>query len=242
MRAIQTAPPLAEQVYQAVLEEICDGVLTPGAHLVQEQLAERFGVSRQPVQQAMALLKADRLVEEVGRRGLQVAALDVAVMRHHYEIRGALDGLAARTAALRARTDAALAQDIAQRGRVVLAEGARLAKQAGVHARIRQDEAFHRLVYEASGNPLLAATAEPHWRFLRRAMGEVVRHAEPATDIWRQHGEILDAIVAGDPPRAESLAVHHIRLAADRLTEELGLGRGLRAAAAPRGTGGETRP
>lgn len=63
---IRTAPGLAEQVYRAVLDEICDGALAPGASLVQEQLAERFGVSRQPIQQAMALLKADGLVEEAG--------------------------------------------------------------------------------------------------------------------------------------------------------------------------------
>ena len=64
--AIRTAPALGEQVYQAIVDEICDGTLEAGAHLVQEQLAARFGVSRQPVQQAMALLKADGLVEEAG--------------------------------------------------------------------------------------------------------------------------------------------------------------------------------
>ncbi|NIR59688.1 MAG: GntR family transcriptional regulator, partial [Gammaproteobacteria bacterium] len=77
---------LAEQVYQAILDEICDGTLSPGAHLVQEQLAERLGVSRQPIQQAIALLKADGLVEEAGKRGVRVTPLDATAMRHHYEI------------------------------------------------------------------------------------------------------------------------------------------------------------
>ncbi len=53
---LQTAPSLTEQVYDAIVDEISDGRLAPGMHLVQEQLARRLGVSRQPVQQAMARL------------------------------------------------------------------------------------------------------------------------------------------------------------------------------------------
>ena len=98
MSLIQTAPALADQVYEAIFDEICSGRLTPGTHLKQEQLAGQFGVSRQPVQQAMALLKADGLIEEVGKRGLRVSHLDIDTMHHHYEVRALLDGLAARNA------------------------------------------------------------------------------------------------------------------------------------------------
>ena len=93
---IRTIPGLAQEVYHAVLDDICDVVLPPGAHLEQEQFAERLDVSRQRIGQAMALLKADGLVEVAGRHGLRVAALDLALMRHDYDIRAALDGLAAR--------------------------------------------------------------------------------------------------------------------------------------------------
>lgn len=232
MTVIQTAPGLAEQVYQAVLDEICDGVLPPGAPLVQEQLAERFGVSRQPIQQAMALLKADGLVEEVGKRGMRVAQLDLALMRHHYDIRSALDGLAARLAAQRARENPAAARDIARRGEAVLAKGRRAVEDKVTLDQIRNDEAFHKLIYEASGNPLLARTAELHWRFLRRAMSEVLRHAQPPTTIWRQHAAILEAVTAGDAELAESRAFEHIELAADALTAALGAGGGPRPGAA----------
>jgi DNA-binding GntR family transcriptional regulator len=221
---IQTAPGLAEQVYQAVLDEICDGVLPPGAPLVQEQLAERFGVSRQPVQQAMALLKADGLVEEVGKRGMRVAPLDLALMRHHYEIRAALDGLAARLAAQRARENAAAAGDIARRGEAILAKGRQAVEDKITLEQIRNDEAFHNLLYEASGNPLLARTAELHWRFLRRVMSDVLRHAQPPTTVWHQHASILEAVTAGDAPLAEARASEHIERAADALTSALGEG------------------
>lgn len=222
MTVIQTAPGLAEQVYQAVLDEICDGVLPPGAPLVQEQLAERFGVSRQPIQQAMALLKADGLVEEVGKRGLRVAQLDLALMRHHYDIRAALDGLAARLAAQRARETPAAAGAIARRGEAILAKGRRAVEDKVTLEQIRNDEAFHNLIYEVSGNPLLARTAELHWRFLRRAMSDVLRHAAPPKTIWQQHAAILEAVVAGDAALAEARASEHIELAANALTAALG--------------------
>jgi DNA-binding GntR family transcriptional regulator len=218
---IQTVPGLAEQVYQAVLDEICDGRLPAGAHLVQEQLAERYGVSRQPVQQAMALLKADGLVEEVGKRGLRVTALDLARMRHHYEIRAALDGLAARTAAQRAMDDPAVAQEAKARGVKILEKGRHAVAQGATREQIRYDEDFHNLVYELSGNPLLPRTAESHWRFLRRVMGDVLRHAAPPPTIWQQHAAILEAIAAGDPALAEARATDHIRGAADLLAKAM---------------------
>jgi DNA-binding GntR family transcriptional regulator len=222
MGLIQTAPSLAEQVYQAVLDEICDGELPPGAHLVQEQLAERFGVSRQPIQQAMALLRADGLVEDVGKRGLRVAELDLTLMRHHYDIRRALDSLAARLAATRVKADPSFASDLTARGARIIAQGRKAIGDEATAEQIRADEAFHNLVYEASGNPLLSRTAEVHWRFLRRAMSEVLRHAAPPSAIWDQHEAILAAIAAGDEDRAEARASKHIEGAADALDKALG--------------------
>ena len=81
MKIIQPQPSLTEQVYDAIADEISDGALPAGAHLVQEQLAARLGVSRQPIQQAMALLKADGMVEEIGRRDLEATQRHAAQMR-----------------------------------------------------------------------------------------------------------------------------------------------------------------
>ena len=93
MKILKFQPSLTDQVYDAIVDQICEGALPAGSHLVQEQLAERLGVSRQPVQQAMALLKADGMVEEVGRRGLWVTPLDADLMRHHYDIRPAFSAI-----------------------------------------------------------------------------------------------------------------------------------------------------
>lgn len=221
MKLLPTQPGLTQQVYDAIVDEICSGALRPGSHLVQEQLAAQFGVSRQPIQQAMALLKADGMVEEIGRRGLQVTPLDLALMRHHYDIRAALDGLAARAAAERAQVSPGAATDVRREGHAIVRRGEAAVKAGDVAEQIRADAAFHGLIYAASGNPLLARTAEPHWRFLRRAMGEVLRHGQPPAEIWRQHAAILGAVVDGDPARAERQAVSHDLLAADALCAAL---------------------
>lgn len=221
MKPIQSTPNRTELVYRAILGEICSGALPAETHLKQEELALRLGVSRQPVQQAMALLKADGVVEEIGTRGLRVAPLDVAAMRHHYDIRAALDGLASRRAAERVASGRAIGRDWEKRSRTLLADG-----QAAVDARdtprqIELDVALHELIYEASGNPLLADTAERNWRFLRRVMGEVLRRGESPRAIWEQHAAIVAAILAGDSDAAESLAIEHDLLAAETLAAAL---------------------
>lgn len=211
---------LADQIYDAIVDEICDGRLAPGTHLVQEGLAERFGTSRQPIQQAMGRLKADAMVEEAGRRGLFVMPIDPGRMRDHYGVRAALDGWAARAAAGRIACDRRLGPSLEQRGRSILEAGRVAVEADDVAGQVRQDAAFHALVYEASDNPLVAVAAEPHWRYLRRAMGDVLRRAECPDEIWRQHEAILNALCRGDAA-AERLAVDHAESAAARLTAVL---------------------
>lgn len=218
MGVIRSVPGLAEQVYQLVVDEICDGVLPPGAPLVQERLAERFGVSRQPIQQATALLKADGLIEEAGKRGMRVASLDLDMMRHHYQLRGALDALAARLAAERvAMSPDKSVADIAKRGRDIIARGLKALRSGSVPSQIREETAFHFFIYEISGNPLMAKSAEPHWRYLRRAMGDRLRETPQPETIWEQHDGILTAILAGDADLADARANEHVAQATDML-------------------------
>ena len=98
---LQAAPDLVDQVYRALLDAISDGSLAPGARLTQEDIAEQLAVSRQPVLQALRLLKKDGLVHDAPGRGVLVAPLDAGWIAQVYEVRGALDALAARLAAER---------------------------------------------------------------------------------------------------------------------------------------------
>lgn len=221
MKALSVSPSLTEQVYRTIADEILGGRLQPGEHLVQEQLAADLGVSRQPIQQAMALLKADGMVEEVGKRGLRVASLDLGRMRCHYDIRCLLDGYAARGAAEAVKTGLVDMDMLKRQLDEIFAGGADAIASESVKDQIRHDEAFHKLIYDLSGNTVLRATIEPHWRYMRRVMAEVLMHAEPATMVWDQHRVIADAILAGDADTAGSAAEDHVRTATRRLTQAL---------------------
>ncbi|MBI1395696.1 MAG: FCD domain-containing protein [Betaproteobacteria bacterium] len=208
---IQAVPDLTEQVHQRLLDAICDGELAPRARLTQEELAELLNVSRQPVLQALRLLKRDGFVIDAGRRGLMVAPLDAALIGHVYEIRSVLDGLAAREAAQRR----AVVPD------AVIAEGRVAAAGHRLGAIIDADMKFHNLLYEASGNPLVAETANHHWRHIRRAMGAVLQQAGLRAAVWDEHEAILGAVRAGDAARAERLARAHGENAGRDLAAEL---------------------
>ena len=96
---LQSAPDLVERVYGALLDAIVEGSLAPGSRLTQEEIAAQLDVSRQPVLQALRLLKKDGFVLDAPGRGVVVAPLDAGSIAQLYEVRAALDALAARLAA-----------------------------------------------------------------------------------------------------------------------------------------------
>jgi DNA-binding GntR family transcriptional regulator len=208
---IAFAPDLTEQVYQRLLHAICDGELAPGARLTQEELAAALGVSRQPVLQALRLLKNDGFVSDAGRRGLRVAALEAQAIIQVYEVRAVLDGLAARRAALAK----------AQLDPTVIAEGRMAAAGQRVGPMIDADMKFHHLIYAASGNPLIAETAKHHWPHIRRAMGAVLQTVGLRRPVWDEHEAILQAINGGHADRAEQLARQHCEHAGDHIAAQL---------------------
>lgn len=211
MRKVTSAPNRTEQVYTIVRDGICNGTLEPGRHLVQEELAASLGVSRQPVQQAMLLLKAEGLVIESGARGLYVAPMDPDRIVHHYQIRICLDQLAARLLAGRiAGGDEAVRKRLETVGGKLLKEGKNAQLQQEAAAAVALDMKFHSLIYECSGNPLIAAAAEPHWNFLRRVMISVLLHAGRGPTVWEEHESILETLLAGRVDIAEAEVASHI--------------------------------
>jgi len=217
MKKISSTPGRGELAYQAILDAICDGSLEPGAQLVQEELADKLGVSRQPIQQALARLKSEHLVEERPGRGLCVPPLDLDLMLTHYQIRGALDSLAAGLAASRIKTGELLFAECKPRVDAIMEAGGKAIEQSSFKKLIRHDVDFPGYIYEISGNPLLANAVEKHWNYLRRVIGDVLRHAEPPLIVWEQHEGILEAILGGDEKRARQLAQEHVDVASSAL-------------------------
>jgi DNA-binding GntR family transcriptional regulator len=216
MSPVQAQPTLVEQVVNAIISEIVDGELPANSRLIQEELARAYGVSRQPVQQALLLLRDRGLVREAPGRGLIVSPLDVDFVRSLYEVRAMLDGLAARLAAERGAERARL------EGPAYLDEGRAAVKSGSLNKQIEADMRFHAFINEISGNPLIGETTAPHWPYLRRVMGEVLRDdAQMPQTILGEHAAILDAVIAGDSARAELLGRDHITRAAKIFVQRL---------------------
>lgn len=210
MRALSPQPTLVDQVYQAILSEISEGKFGLDSRLIQEEIAESLGVSRQPVQQALLLLRSHGLLRDAPGRGLMVAPLDPEFVRNLYEVRAVLDGLASSKAAERNHETAK------REGPAFIARGREAVKSRSIAQMIATDMDFHFFLYGLSNNPLVAEVSGPHWSYLRRVMGEVLMH-DVSRDIWDQHELILDAVIAGDVAEAEILARQHISHASDLL-------------------------
>ena len=209
---IQVRPDYVDEVYRVLLDAISDGSLAPGTRLTQEEIAEQFAVSRSPVLQALRLLKKDGLVQDAPGRGVLVAPLDLDWIGKLYEVRGALDALAAKLAAQRgARIDKNL-----------IARGRQASRSNDVKSMIDADIAFHSAVYQASGNSLIADSAHLHWVHLRRVMGAVLQSSAQRDSIWQEHEAIADAINAGDEARAVELTNLHAERARSNLLQRLG--------------------
>lgn len=209
------APSLAEQVRDAVLDEIATGRWPAGSRVIQEQLAQQLGVSRQPVQQALLLLREQGVLREAPGRGLEVVPLVAEQIEQVYELRAVIEGLAARRAAERGAARAAA------EGPALVATGRAAVAVGDLPALVAADQAFHRFLYALSGNALIAPALAAHWTQLQRAMAEVLVRDKQPRDIWDQHAAILAAVAAGDGVRAEALAREHLTQAAGYMLARL---------------------
>lgn len=208
---IESTPDLVDQVYRSLLDAISEGSLAPGQRITQEDIAQQLAVSRQPVLQALRLLKKDGFVLDAPGRGVQVAPLDADWIAKVYQVRGALDALATRLAAgHRFRIDPQL-----------IAQGRKAARGKNVKAMIDADMAFHNAIYAASQNPLIEQSAQLHWRHLRRVMGAVLQSSKQREAVWDEHQAIAEAIAAGDARRAVQLIDHHSQQASENLAQRL---------------------
>lgn len=215
MKELATSPKLVEQVYAAIFSEIAEGKLPPGSRIIQEQIAQLLGVSRQPVQQALLLLRNQGVLHDAPGRGLIVAPMDLDHVRNMYDIRAVVEGLACAKAAER---NAALAKKM---GPGLIENGRKAVLSGSVTRMIAADMKFHEFIYQLSENPLIAPAMESNWVQTQRVMGEVLMRDERPRNIWDQHVEILDAIMAGNSELAEKLARRHITNAADFMIARL---------------------
>jgi DNA-binding GntR family transcriptional regulator len=218
MKPVEPPKSLVEQTYDILVEAICTGSLPPGERLVEDDIAARLNVSRQPVNAALAMLRTNRLVEAAGRRGVVVAALDPDLFRDIYAFRAVVEPLAVELAGRRGIAEADRAA-----GEAVVAAGWDARHRGDVPAMVRADVAFHGLLYRMGGNRVVEETMRVYWTHIRRAMKEIL-NSQPdyPTTVWDEHERILAALVSGQTETAAAILREHLRGAFAGMEARLG--------------------
>jgi DNA-binding GntR family transcriptional regulator len=192
---------LRERVYRALRDALVAGELAPGARLRDQELAERLGVSRTPVREALQRLEDEGLVETAPRAQTRVAPLDARAAREAFPVVAALHALAAKSGVARLRP-AGIATMRAANEALAAAIGG--GDPASIQRAIAADDAFHAVLLDAAANSEITHTLErltPKVRRLEYAQfGSLAGRASV-----QQHTAIIAACARGDATRAAAL-------------------------------------
>jgi DNA-binding GntR family transcriptional regulator len=198
------APSSPSRVAATLREEILNGTLAPGERIVQEDLALRFGASRQPVRDALRLLEGDGLVTLKANSGAWVSKLSESECDEAYLVRERLEPLLL-SQSIPNLTDAQLAR-LTQ----LVTE---IEKTTDIESFLRLDREFHLLSYAGAQDGMLSEFVERIWnttQHYRRAFAKLNDFANSEVT-HMEHKLILDGILRKDSPQAESALEGHIR-------------------------------
>ncbi len=209
-----------QRVISAIRNMIAQGELTPGDRVTEVPIAERLGVSRMPVRTALPALEQEGLLEAAGKRGYKVRRIRSADITDAIEVRGTLEGLAARLAAERGvggdRRTALLA--CLHDGDAIFADG-RL-RDGDVTAYHDVNARFHRALVEAGGNMAIAAALARNDSLPFASASAIAidrdrleQEFERLKFAHMQHHIAVEAILAGQGTRAEAVMREHANAA-----------------------------
>ncbi|MER6983073.1 GntR family transcriptional regulator [Streptomyces carpinensis] len=192
---------LRDQVCEGLRDRIITGRLRPGDRLMEREVAEEFGVSRVPVREAIRILLSEGFLQALSPRRIVVRGMTRDDVENLFDMREALEVLAARRATERATADQL--QHLAE-----LLQAARRATLSGRPERVsRANTAFHHQIMELAGNDLLSTTLGS----LEGRLRWLFQQIDDPHPLWDDHRELYEAIEAGDAERAADLSLRHIR-------------------------------
>lgn len=189
--------PLRDRVADELRQQIINGEYEAGHRLTEERLAEDFGVSRNPVREAIRVLESEGFLIVQPRRSALVANVAVRDMEDLFEVRLSLEVLAASLAAKRAGEDDTLERLLSE---------AREATDEAVLATL--NTRFHAAVCALSGNVLLKSLMERLYNRMQWVYRQNVRERAPHS--WAEHERLAKAIKAGDADAAANAARDHV--------------------------------
>ena len=199
--AMQDPKHAQKDAYQLILEAIDSHIYKPGDRLVESDLADRFGVSRTPIREALQRLETQSLLTRDGR-SLIVASLDHTQMAELYVVRGELEGLAARLAARHATPEEMrVLKDMVQADRKLLGDPSALS---------RANKRFHKQIHLASHNRFLVQQLDLVHRSMALLATTSLAAEGRGDDALAEHDAIVEAIAAGDGDAADKALREHI--------------------------------
>lgn len=207
------ATTLKENVTNLLRQSIIDGTLPSGEELNQAQIAERLGISRGPVREALGQLEQEGLIRSVPYKGVVVTPLDPTYVRELYSLRTALE-----TFALRIGMERRDPEEIGALGRIV--DGMRAAAKRGDAPELaRLDLRFHSMIIRMARNSLLERAWTPLKIGVQRCLHSRHRIYESLDEVVGTHPALLEAIERGDVAGATEMLEQHIIDAGNKLCD-----------------------
>ena len=206
---------LREKILNTIREAIRTGQLKPNQKIVEQVLAEQFGVSRTPVREALRQLEADGYVKVIPRKGVVVAPLSPLDVKEYYDIKGLLESYAAQMAAEN-MSDSAL-------GRLeeINKEMAKMAEQKECARYSELCREFHRLFLREGGNlKLVELLSQMEQKFNRLHFSELMLSGRLKAGV-EHHKALLDAFRQRDGDRAAQVMKDAILLFGNQLLEQM---------------------
>ena len=190
-----------KDAYSLILEAIDSHIYKPGDRLVESELAERFGVSRTPIREALQRLETQSLLTRDGR-SLIVASLDHSQLSELYVVRGELEGLAARLAARHAAPEEVrVLRDMLEEDKKLVGDPQALS---------RANRRFHKQIHLASHNRFLVQQLDLVHRSMALLATTSLSAEGRTTGTLEEHARIVEAIEAGDGDAAYKALRDHI--------------------------------
>lgn len=203
----------AEQVRRALEEEIFAGSLRPGSKLDEEALAQRFGLSRTPIREAILQLANAGLVEKKPRQGAVVAPFELHRMVQMFEVMSEIEGVCCRYAARRMASE-----EIEALERHLQACRAEC-DENDLEGYFAANRVFHRAIYEGSHNEVLAEMAQNLALRLAPYRRYQLNHPQRIGESLAEHAGIVEALKARDPDLAYQRMRKHVTIQADIFAE-----------------------
>lgn len=196
--------PLRDVVFNTLRQAILKGELVPGERLMEKQLAERMGVSRTPIREAIRKLELEGLVIMVPRKGAEVAKITEKDIRDVLEVRATLEALAVRLACEK--------MDSAGQERLIKLrdEFAKAAMNHDVAKVIQKDVEFHDEIFNATNNDKLIHIVNNLREQIYRFRVKYISRMQDYSMLVSEHEAIVSSILSKDKEKAEIIAVEHI--------------------------------